>query len=84
VADAATDSASGQVLHVATGPFNLVLIQLPEKDRSYEPCAAGLVLSYHEFTRQRFERLNDAQWQKMCLRGEQHKLRPAWTGSFLR
>ena len=86
VADVATDSTQGRVLHAAVGPFNYVVVrytpQTPEGSAQAGPVepveAVGLVLRYYEFERPGFERLTDQEWRSMVKRGEHRDLVPEW------
>ncbi len=80
VADVASDSNTGRVLHEGTGHFNpLIVIYTPPDG---EPVAGiGYVFSHYEFAEPGWNRLNDAQWE---LRLQQNPPpRPAWASSFL-
>lgn len=83
VVDVAIDSnPPNPVLHEATGPFNLIVLEVPWNPRSFRYCC-GWVFSYYEFTRDHFERLTDEQWESMVLHGKHRAYRPEWTRSFL-
>jgi hypothetical protein len=80
VADVATDSNSGRVLHEGTGHFNpLIVLYTPPGG---EPIAGiGYVFSHYEFVEPAWNRLNDAEWE---LRLQQNPPpRPPWAASFL-
>ena len=80
VADVYTEVNSGEVLHVATGNSNLMVLSVTTdcQNRAY----VGPVLSYHEKITENFERLDDETWKGMLEAGEES--RPAWTESFVR
>jgi hypothetical protein len=80
VADVATDSNTGRVLHEGTGHFNpLIVIYTPPGG---DPIAGiGYVFSHYEFVEPDWNRLNDAEWE---LRLQQNPPpRPPWGASFL-
>jgi hypothetical protein len=80
VADVHTDPNSRQVLHIAAGNPNLMVLSVETdcKLRAY----AGPVLSYHELVTDNLERLDDETWKTMLKEGQES--RPAWTESFVR
>jgi hypothetical protein len=80
IADVHTSTNTEQVLHVATGYPNLMVLSVATdcQLRAY----AGPVLSYHEVVTNTFERLDDETW-KAELKGGQES-RPTWTGSFVK
>jgi len=80
VADVASDSNTGRVLHEGTGHFNpLIVIYTPPGG---EPIAGiGYVFSHYEFAEANWNRLNDAEWERRLE--EDPPLRPAWASSFL-
>ncbi len=79
VADVASDSNTGRVLHEGTGYFNpLIVVYTPPGG---EPIAGiGYVFSHYEFAEPDWNRLNDAEW---AARLQENPPRPAWTSSFL-
>ncbi len=76
IVDVATDSNTGNVLHEATGPLNLILV---EHDGMVY---AGWVLSHYELVEPRFRRLTDEQWEKRVLAGKHRAARAPWTASY--
>jgi hypothetical protein len=76
VADVASDSNTGRVLHEGTGLFNpLIVVYTP---LSGEPIAGiGYVFSHYEFAEPDWNRLNDAEWADRLQ--EDPPPRPAWT-----
>jgi hypothetical protein len=80
VADVASDSNTGRVLHEGTGHFNpLVVVYTPPGG---EPIAGiGYVFSHYEFVEPNWNRLNDAEWADRLK--ENPPPRPAWTSGFL-
>jgi hypothetical protein len=80
VADVASDSLTGRVLHEGMGHFNpLIVVYAPPGG---EPIAGiGYVFSHYEFAEPEWNRLSDAEWE---LRLQQNPPpRPAWASSFL-
>ncbi len=80
VADVASDSNTGRVLHEGTGLFNpLIVVYTPPDD---EPIAGiGYVFSHYEFAEPDWNRLNDAEWADRLRKDPPS--RPAWTSAFL-
>jgi len=80
VADVASDSNTGRVLHEGTGHFNpLIVIYTPPGG---EPIAGiGYVFSHYEFAEPGWNRLNDAEWERRLETNP--PLRPAWASGFL-
>jgi hypothetical protein len=79
VADVASDSNTGRVLHEGTGHFNpLIVVYTPPGG---EPIAGiGYVFSHYEFAEQDWNRLTDAEWARRLQ--ESPPPRPVWTASF--
>jgi hypothetical protein len=79
VADVASDSNTGRVLHEGTGYFDpLVVVYTPPGG---EPIAGiGYVFSHYEFAESDWNRLTDAEWARRLQ--ESPPPRPAWTVSF--
>jgi hypothetical protein len=80
VADVASDSVTGRVLHEGMGHFNpLIVVYAPPGG---EPIAGiGYVFSHYEFAEPDWNRLSDFEWE---LRLQQNPPpRPAWASSFL-
>ena len=80
VADVASDSNTGRVLHEGTGHFNpLIVVYTPPGG---EPIAGiGYVFSHYEFAEPGWNRLNDAEWADRLQ--ENPPPRPAWASGFL-
>jgi hypothetical protein len=80
VADVATDSNTGRVLHEGTGHFDpLIVIYTP---LAGEPIAGiGYVFSHYEFAEPDWNRLNDAEWSDRLE--ENPPSRPRWGAGFL-
>ena len=80
VADVASDSNSGRVLHEGTGHFNpLIVVYTPPGG---EPLAGiGYIFSHYEFAEPGWNRLNDAEWERRLQ--ENPPPRPVWTSGFL-
>lgn len=79
IADVHTEPNSGQVLEVASGHVDLIVVAYPLPDGTHV-LVAGPVLSYHEFKSD--TRLTDAEWRARLEAGEAP--RPQWTRSFRR
>ena len=80
VADVASDSNTGRVLHEGTGHFNPLIVVYTPPDG--EPIAGiGYVFSHYEFAEPGWNRLNDAEWERRLETSP--PLRPAWASSFL-
>lgn len=80
VADVASDSNTGRVLHEGTGHFNpLIIVYTPPGG---EPIAGiGYIFSHYEFAEPDWNRLSDAEWADRLQ--ENRPPRPAWASSFL-
>jgi hypothetical protein len=80
VADVASDSNTGRVLHEGTGLFNpLIVVYTPPGG---EPIAGvGFVFSHYEFVEPGWNRLTDAEWATRLQ--ENPPSRPAWVSGFL-
>jgi len=80
VADVASDSNTGRVLHEGTGLFNpLIVVYTPPGG---EPIAGiGYVFSHYEFAEPDWNRLNDAEWADRLQ--ESPPPHPVWTSGFL-
>jgi len=81
VADVHTEPNTGQVLEVATGYVDLMIVAyaLPE---GQIVLGAGPVFSYYEFKHLMGERLTDEAWRQM-LASDGAPPRPAWTAGFV-
>jgi hypothetical protein len=81
VADVHTDPNSTDVLHVATGGANpmVVVVQLPGGPRAF----VGPVSSYYQFREPGFARLTDAEWLARYTGLEGFVQRPEWTQEFV-
>jgi len=81
VCDVHTDPNSTEVLHVATGGANpmVMVVQLDGVLRAF----VGPVSSYYEFREPNFTRLTDAEWLTRYTGLDGFVERPAWTGSFV-
>jgi hypothetical protein len=80
VADVASDSNTGRVLHEGTGLFNPLIVVYTPPDG--EPIAGiGYVFSHYEFAEPDWNRLNDAEWADRLR--EDPPSRPAWTSNFM-
>ena len=75
MADVHTDQNTGEVLEVASGPLDLMLVVFTRPDGLLE-AAAGPVLSYYEFTAPMAGRMTDDQWREMVASGG--ATRPWW------
>jgi len=80
VADVASDSNTGRVLHEGTGLFKpLIVVYTPPGG---EPIAGiGYVFSHYEFAEPDWNRLNDAEWADRLQ--ESPPPHPVWTSGFL-
>ncbi len=80
VADVASDSLSGRVLHEGTGHFNpIVIVYTPPGG---EPIAGiGYVLSHYELVAPSWNRLSDEEWEVRLQ--QMPPPRPPWSASFL-
>jgi len=81
VADVASDSNTGNVLHEGVGLFNPIVIVYEQPDGS-SLAGLGYVMSYYEFVRSNWERLTDAQWQTQVISGTP-PTRPWWIRGLL-
>jgi len=81
VADVATDSNTGNVLHEGVGLFNSVVI-VYEQPNGPPLAGLGYVMSYYEFVHSNWERLTDAEWQTQVISGTP-PARPWWVGDLL-
>jgi hypothetical protein len=81
VADVHTDPNSTDVLHVATGGANpmVVVVQLSGGPRAF----VGPVSSYYQFREPGFARLTDAEWLARYTGLEGFVQRPEWTQEFV-
>ena len=81
VADVHTDPNSTDVLHVATGGANpmVVVIDLPSGPRAF----VGPVSSFYQFREPGFTRLTDAEWMTRYAGQQGFMPRPIWTDSFI-
>jgi len=81
VADVHTEPNTGQVLEVATGYVDLMIVAyaLPE---GQIVLGAGPVFSYYEFKQPMSERLTDEAWRQM-LASDAAPPRPTWTAGFV-
>ena len=81
VADVATDSNTGRVLHEGVGLFDPIVIIYEPSDG--EPLAGlGYVTSHYEFPRSGMERMTDAEWQTQVISGTP-PARAWWMEEFL-
>lgn len=84
VADVHTEPNTRQVLEVATGYVDLMVVAyaLPE---GQIVLGAGPVFSYYEFKHPLNDRLTDEQWRQMLQQhgGDDATLRPPWVASFM-
>ena len=80
VADVASDSNTGRVLHEGTGHFNpLIVIYTPPGGK---PIAGiGFVFSHYEFAEPGWNRLTDAEWERRLR--DDPPARPRWALGFL-
>jgi len=76
IADVHTDQNTGEVLEVASGPLDLMLVVFTRPDGLLE-AAAGPVLSYYEFTAPMSGRMTDEEWREVIASGS--AVRPWWT-----
>jgi len=81
VADVHTDPNSTDVLHVATGGANpmVVVVELPGGPRAF----VGPVSSYYQFRESGFGRLTDAEWLERYTAAGGFMPRPDWAGQFV-
>ena len=81
VADVHTDPNSTDVLHVATGGANpmVVVVELPGGPRAF----VGPVSSYYQFRESGFGRLTDAEWLERYLAAGGFMPRPDWADRFV-
>ncbi len=81
VADVHTDPNSTDVLHVATGGANpmVMAVALPGGPRVF----VGPVSSYYQFREPGFVRLTDDEWKARYTGLDGFVERPAWTDSFI-
>jgi hypothetical protein len=80
VADVASDSNTGRVLHEGTGLFTPLIVVYTPPDG--EPIAGiGYVFSHYEFAEPDWNRLNDTEWADRLQ--EDPPPRPVWTSDFL-
>ena len=80
IADVHTDQNLGQVLEVASGNLDLMILVRARPDGHLE-AVVGPVLSYWEFTWPMDERLTDSAWRELLAAGEME--RPGWMGRIL-
>lgn len=64
IADVHTDQNSGNVLEVASGNLDLIMVVFPRPDGHLE-IAAGPVLSYYEFPVPQQNRMTDSEWRAL-------------------
>jgi hypothetical protein len=76
VADIGRDNVNDEVLEVATGRIDVLLILVPNDDDVFQ-VAVGGVYSFYEFTQPASERLDDAAWRQMLRAGDAPD-RPEW------
>ena len=69
----------GWVLHTGTGPINLGVFVTPWNDE-VQTAFIGPVMSYYEYTTEKFLRLTDQEWNNQYL---QSALRPNWVNIYL-
>ncbi len=69
----------GWVLHTGTGPINLGVFVTPWND-GVQTAFIGPVMSYYEYTTEKFLRLTDQEWNNQYL---QSALRPNWVNIYL-
>ncbi len=79
VADVASNWR-GDVLHAATGPLYPIIAK--GELRGQPIYYTGFVMSYHEFTTDRFRRWTDQEWVAQVNRDQAKASLPAWTAAF--
>jgi len=79
IADVATSSETGQVLHAASGPFHPIVVLAEEDGRWYG--AVGYVGSYYEIVEPRFGRITDEEWKTRVQSEYARPEPPEWLAS---
>jgi len=80
IADVASSSITGEVLHEATGRLNPLILIYKDPADSTTRAAVGYVMSYYELIETNWNRLNDDEWKKRFASNPQP--RPAWTREY--
>ncbi|MBN1699936.1 MAG: DUF3160 domain-containing protein [Spirochaetales bacterium] len=81
VADVASSSITGGVLHEGVGNINPIIVIYTDPEDSVSRAALGYVLSHYEFIEEDWNRLNDEEWVRRLE--EDPPARPPWTAGFI-
>lgn len=80
IADVASSSITGEVLHEAVGKLNPIILIYTDLNDNKSLAALGYVMSYYELIEPDWNRLNDEEWKRRLQ--EDPPMRPDWTRGY--
>ncbi|MBN2533541.1 MAG: DUF3160 domain-containing protein [Spirochaetales bacterium] len=80
IADVASSSMTGEVLHEAVGKLNPIILLYKDSNDNKNLAAVGYVMSYYELIEPDWNRLNDDEWKERLATDPPS--RPSWTTGY--